>query len=43
MKDHPKKIDVKLVKQILIAENKFLNDLFSIVPVPSHAEEQEGM
>lgn len=42
MKTNTKKIDAKLVQNILVRENKFLNDLFSIVPVPTHEEEEEG-
>lgn len=42
MKDNLRKLDNKLVQSILIRENKFLSELFSIVPVPSHEQEEEG-
>lgn len=42
MKNNTKKLDTKLVENILVRENKFLSELFSIVPVPTHEQEEEG-
>lgn len=41
MKNNLKRIDTKLLEKILVRENKFLNDLFAIVPVPTHEQEEE--
>lgn len=41
MKSNLKRIDTKRLQEILIRENKFLNDLFAIVPVPSHEQDEE--
>lgn len=41
MKGNLKKLDTKQIQSILVRENKFLSDLFSIIPVPTHEEEGE--
>lgn len=40
MKSHSININTKFIENILIRENKFLNDLFSVVPVPVHETEE---
>lgn len=42
MKNILEKLDIKLVEKILVRENKFLNELFAVVPVPSHNQDEEG-
>lgn len=42
MKINSKRIDIKLIRDILIRENIFLNELFSVVPVPVREQEEEG-
>lgn len=38
MKAVTRTVDDKTIKEILIRENKFINDLFSLLPAPSHLQ-----